>query len=119
MSGCYVATVAARFPHRIAAAAALYGIGLVTDQPDSPHLLIGQIKGEFYLGFAEHDPSVPANVVPDLKAAFDKHGTKYDMETFAGAHHGFQSPERPTYDSAASEAAWAKTFAMWERTLKR
>jgi dienelactone hydrolase len=41
------------------------------------------------------------------------------METFAGAHHGFQSPERPTYDSAASEAAWAKTFAMWERTLKR
>ena len=119
MSGCYVATVAARFPHRIAAAAALYGIGLVTDQPDSPHLLIHQIKGELYLGFAEHDPSVPANVVPDLKAAFAKHGTKYDMETFPGSHHGFQSPERPTYDSAASEAAWAKTFAMWERTLKK
>ena len=41
------------------------------------------------------------------------------METFPGTHHGFQSPERQDYDSARAEAAWAKIFAMWERTLKK
>ena len=39
MSGQYVTTVAARFPHRFAAVASLYGVKIVTDQPDSPHLL--------------------------------------------------------------------------------
>ena len=46
MSGPFIATVAAQFPSRIAAAAALYGIGIVTDQPDSPHLLLDRVKGE-------------------------------------------------------------------------
>src|SRR4051812_33932048 len=30
MSGCYITTVAARFPHRIKAAASLYGVNIVT-----------------------------------------------------------------------------------------
>ena len=46
MSGSFVATVAARFPSRIAAAAARYGIGMVTDKPDSPHLLLDRVRGE-------------------------------------------------------------------------
>ena len=60
MSGSFVATVAARYASRIASAAALYGIGIVTDQPDSPHLLLDQVKGELYFAFAEVDPAVPA-----------------------------------------------------------
>jgi carboxymethylenebutenolidase len=67
MSGPFAVSVAARFP-RIKAAASLYGVNMVTDQPDSPHLQLGQVNGELYLAFAEVDPSVPANVIPDLKA---------------------------------------------------
>jgi carboxymethylenebutenolidase len=37
MSGQYITTVAAGFPHRMAAAASLYGVGIVTDKEDSPH----------------------------------------------------------------------------------
>ena len=67
MSGCFVTTVAARYPTRIAAAAALYGIGIVTDQPDSPHLLLDRVKGELYYAFAEVDPSVVSayEAIPD------------------------------------------------------
>jgi carboxymethylenebutenolidase len=118
MSGCYVTTVAARFPHRIAAAAALYGIGIVTDREDSPHLLIDRIRGELYYGFAGVDPSVPEHVIPALKATLDKAGTKYEIETFHDAHHGFASPERPDYETHAAEASWAKIFALWERNLR-
>ena len=60
MSGRYVTTVAARFPNRFAASASLYGVGIVTNAEDSPHLLIDRIKGEMYFGFAETDEHVPA-----------------------------------------------------------
>ena len=60
MSGQYITTVAAHFPHRIAAAASLYGVGIITDNEDSPHLLLDKIKGELYYAFAETDQAVPA-----------------------------------------------------------
>jgi carboxymethylenebutenolidase len=55
MSGPYVTTAAARFPNRFAASASLYGVGVVTNAEDSPHLLIDRIRGEMYFGFAETD----------------------------------------------------------------
>ncbi len=62
MSGPFAVTAAARFP-RMRAAAALYGVDMVTEKPDSPHRALDRIKGELYIGFAEIDPAVPANVV--------------------------------------------------------
>ena len=55
MSGRYITSVAAAFPHRMAAAASLYGVAIVTDKEDSPHLSLNKIKGELYYAFAEHD----------------------------------------------------------------
>jgi carboxymethylenebutenolidase len=118
MSGCYIMTAAGRFPQRIAAAASLYGIGIVTDKEDSPHLLAGQIKAEMYFGFAEIDPAVPASVIPELKKALDKAGVRYNCETLKGTHHGYCFAERKDYDAVAAEDTWTKLFALWDRTLK-
>jgi carboxymethylenebutenolidase len=118
MSGCLVASVAARFPNRVAAAASLYGIGLVTEAEDSPHLLLDQVEGELYLAFAEHDPAVPAHVIPTLQEDLKKHGVTNEVELFAGAHHGFCFTGRKDYDVFAAEASFAKMTAMFERTLK-
>lgn len=118
MSGRFIVTVAARFPERIAAAAAFYGVQIVTDQPDSPHLIADRIKGEVYLSFAEVDELVPANVVPDITAVLQKAGVKHEVEVVPGTHHGYCFPERAAFHPAASEAAWAKLFAMWKRRLK-
>src|SRR5437763_608857 len=38
MSGQYAINFAARYPDRVGAAASVYGVQLVTDRPDSPHL---------------------------------------------------------------------------------
>lgn len=118
MSGRYVTTVAARFPNRFAAAASLYGVGIVTDNEDSPHRLVDRIKGEMYYGFAEIDEHVPANVVPTLKNALDKAGTRYALDVFSNSRHGFQFPERDVYETHAAEESWTKILAMWDRNLK-
>lgn len=118
MSGRYVTTVAARFHERVAAAGSLYGTGIVTDNEDSPHRLVDRIKAEMYYAFAETDPAVPQNVIPDLTAALDKAGTRYAIETLPGTHHGFASPERKDYHHGAAEHTWTKLFELWDRNLK-
>ena len=117
MSGPFATTAAARFP-RMKAAASLYGVEMVTDQPDSPHLLLNQVKGELYLAFAEVDPGVPANVIPDLKAALAKAATKHVLETIPGTHHGYCFAARADYHPVAAEDTWVKLFDLWDRNLK-
>ena len=117
MSGPFAIYAAARFP-RMTAAASLYGVNMVTDQPDSPHLHIGNVKGELYLGFAEVDPSVPANVIPDLAAALTKAKVKHVLETIPGTHHGYCFAARNDYNPVAAEETWAKLFDLWDRNLK-
>ncbi len=118
MSGRFVVTVAATYPERIAAAAAFYGVQIVTDEPDSPHLIADRIKGEVYLSFAEVDELVPDNVVPDIEAVFERGGVKADVEVVEGTKHGYQFPERAAYHPTASERGWDKLFRMWERCLR-
>ncbi len=117
MSGQYITTVSAAFPHRMAAAASLYGVGIITDQEDSPHLLLDNIKGELYYAFAETDQSVPPHIPGELKQALDRADVKYKLKVFPGTHHGFCFPERAVYDTLAAEATWSKIFAMWDRNL--
>jgi carboxymethylenebutenolidase len=119
MSGQYVVAAAGTYPDQIAAAASLYGVRIVTDQDDSPHKLANRIKGELYLGFAEHDPYVEDNVIPDLKAELDEHGVTYALEVHPGTEHGFCFPQRPSYAEAAAEQVWDTIFELFDRTLKR
>jgi carboxymethylenebutenolidase len=118
MSGQYITTVSARFPHRMVAAASLYGVGIITDKEDSPHRLLDKIKGELYYAFAETDHAVPAHIPGELKSLLDKTDIKHEVKVFPGTQHGFCFPERPAYDTLAAEETWSKIFAMWDRHLK-
>ena len=118
MSGRYITTAAARYPHRIAAAGSLYGVGIVTDQEDSPHLLFDKVRGELYYAFAEVDHTVPEHVIPDLRQAIEKSGVNARVDVYAGTQHGFQFSERAAYAPEASEQAWEQLFLLWERNLK-
>lgn len=116
--GRFVISAAGTFPERIRAGATLYGTDMVTDASDSPHLLAGKIKGELYLGFAEHDHRVPENVVPTLSARLNrnKHVT-YRTEFHPNTEHGFCFPERAVYNEKAAELAWNRVFALFGRQL--
>ena len=118
MSGRYITTVSAEFPTRIKAAGSLYGVGIITEEEDSPHLLLDKVQGELYYGFAEFDQHVPNHIIPALSSALQKSNVKHTVEVFDGTQHGFCFSEREAYAPVASESAWARLFEMWERQLK-
>ena len=118
MSGQYITTVSARFPHRMAAAASLYGVGIVTDKEDLPHLLLDKIKGELYYAFAEHDQSVPAEVMPALKDALARTDVKHTREGVPRHASRLLLPGAPAYNTLAAEQTWSDIVAMWDRHLK-
>jgi carboxymethylenebutenolidase len=117
MSGPFVFTAAGRFPDRFAAAASLYGVRLLTDRPDSPHLLASKIKGEIYFGCAETDQWAPLPMLEELRGVLEKSGTNFEMEIYPATHHGFGFPQRAVYDKPAAERHWERLFALFRRQL--
>lgn len=117
MSGQYVVSVAAAYPDDYAAAASFYGVGIMTDEPDSPHLRAGEIKGELYLAFAEEDEYVPQDVVDALPGFLTSAGTKHRIEVYPETGHGFAFPQRPAYHKISGERHWERIFALFNRNL--
>lgn len=117
MSGQYVYSVAAHYPDRVAAVASFYGAGLVTERPDSPHLLTGRIAAELYLAFAEEDSYVPDANVETLREVLGNSSVRHLIETYPGTVHGFAFPGRKAFNKTAAERHWERIFELFARTL--
>ena len=118
MSGPFVFAAAARFPDRIKCAASIYGAGLVTDRPDSPHLTARQIRGEMYFACAEIDKYAPQEQIDALAAHLETSGINYRLEWYPGAQHGFAFPTREgIYHKPSAERHWERLFALFRRNL--
>ena len=117
MSGPYALAAAARYSHRIAAAASFYGTWLVSDAEESPHLDLGNVRGELYIACAEHDELAPLPMVEELRGLFQRAGTVGEIELYPGVHHGFAFPERWCYDKPAAERHWERLIALYRRRL--
>jgi carboxymethylenebutenolidase len=109
---------AARYPHRIAAAASFYGTWLVSDAEESPHLSLAKVRGELYIACAEHDELAPLPMVDELRGLFQRAGTPGEIELYPGVHHGFAFPERRVYDKPAAERHWERLIALYRRRLR-
>jgi carboxymethylenebutenolidase len=117
MSGQYAINFAARYPDRVGAAASVYGVQLVTDRPDSPHLAAQKAKGELYFACAEHDTYAPLEMVEALDQMVKAKNLNAEVELYPGVHHGFAFPQRAVYDKPAAERHWERLFALWRRNL--
>jgi carboxymethylenebutenolidase len=103
------------YPGRIAAAACFHGGRLATDQPDSPHLRVGEITGEVYFGHADNDRSMTREQIEVLEAALDAAGVRYRSELYAGAPHGFTMADTSSYDEAGEQRHWTNLFELLDR----
>ncbi len=117
MSGQYAINAAARYPDRVAAAASIYGVRLLTDQPDSPHTIARKAKGELYFACAEVDRWMPLDQVEPLRQALRASDVNAEVELFPGVEHGFAFPARPAYNKEAAERHWERLFALFRRRL--
>ncbi|MBX3587838.1 MAG: dienelactone hydrolase family protein [Ramlibacter sp.] len=118
MSGPFVMAAAAAFPERIRSIAAIHPAQMVTDKPDSPHLMAPLVKCESYFACAETDKWAPPEVVQTLQDALLAAGTPHRIEWYPGVEHGFVFPRREgIYNQAAAERHWERLFSLFGRTL--
>ena len=118
MGGGLALAAAGHYPDRIAAAASYHGGRLVTESPDSPHLLAPRMKARVYVAGAVEDPSFPVEMKERLESALSAAGVVHTVETYAGARHGWVPGDTPTHDPAAAERHWQTLFALLDATLK-
>ena len=123
MGGPLVMKTAAAVAERIGAGASFHGGGLVTANPDSPHLLAPKMKARMYIGVAANDDARQPEAKDKLKEAFAAAKVAAEVEVYAGAQHGWCMPDMPAaggtaiYSKADAERAWAKLLALYKAAL--
>lgn len=117
MSGAFVTAAAAKHPDRIACFASYYGTRLITDKPDSPHLMLGEIKGEGYYAFAEHDTYVPLDEVAKFEELLATAPFPSRVETEIGTHHGYAFSDRGNLNEAAREKHYERMLSLYRRHI--
>jgi carboxymethylenebutenolidase len=118
LGGPYTMRTAAALPDRVGAGASFHGGFLVTDKPDSPHLLAPKIKARLYFAIASDDDKREPEVKNKLKEAFAAANVPAEIEVFPNALHGWCVPDNPTADNKAdAERAWGKLVALYKLAL--
>jgi carboxymethylenebutenolidase len=124
MGGALVVRTAAAVPNRIGAGASFHGGGLVTQNPNSPHLLAPKIKARMYFGIAANDDMQQPDAKTKLKEAFDAAKVPAEVEVYPMAQHGWCVPDMPKqpsgdpiYNKADAERAWGKLMALYKAGL--
>jgi carboxymethylenebutenolidase len=114
MGGNASVRTATIFGDRIAATAAFHPGGLVTDQPDSTHLRVKNIKSRVYLAPAVGD--LPPEAEAKLRAELDAGRVRYEIEQY-DAKHGYAVDDSDVYDRAAAEQHYSALGKLYRETL--
>jgi len=118
MGGPLVVRTAASQAQRIGAGGSFHGGGLVTQAPDSPHLLVDRIKGEMYFAVASNDDMRDPDAKTKLKEALGAAHVKGRVEVYDGAQHGWCVKDMANiYDETSAERAWGELLALYKRNL--
>ena len=117
MGGPFTMRTAASLPDRVGAAASFHGGGLVTDQPDSPHLLVPQMQAQYLFAIAANDDENQPEAKDVLRDAFTQAGLQAEIEVYDGAMHGWCPPDSQVYDEPQAERAWSRLLALFTRAL--
>jgi carboxymethylenebutenolidase len=116
MGGPIAFRTAAAVPDRVGAVASFHGGGLVTDQPNSPHLQASKTKAQFLIAIAQSDDTPRPNEKTVLKETFEKAKLPADIEVYA-AMHGWCPPDSTVYNEQLAEKAWTKLLALYGKAL--
>ena len=117
MGGPITMRTAAALPDRIGAGASFHGGGLVTDRPDSPHLLVPQMTAHYLFAIAANDDENDPEAKNVLRETFEAAGLPAEIEVYEGALHGWCPPDTQVYNEPQAERAWSRLLALFERAL--
>lgn len=114
MSGAYTVRTAAAAPARVRAAASFHGAGLVTAEPDSPHLLLARTRASYLVAIAQNDDARAPADKATFRAAAAAAKRPAEVEVYA-ADHGWCVPGSRAYNRAEAERAWARLLALYAK----
>jgi carboxymethylenebutenolidase len=117
MGGPIAFRTGAAVPGRIGAVASFHGGGLVTDQPNSPHLQAAKSKAQFLIAIAANDDARSPNEKNVLKHTFAKANLPAEIEVYADAAHGWCPPDSHVYNEPQAERAWSRLLALYSKAL--
>ena len=118
LGGPYIMRTAAALPDRVGAGASFHGGSLVTDKPNSPHLLAPKIKARLYFAIASDDDRREPEVKNKLKDAFAAAKVRAEIEVYPNALHGWCVPDSKAADNKQdAERAWSKLVALYKQAL--
>lgn len=119
MGGGLSFQAAAALPSRIGAIGSFHGgNGLVSKEPNSPHLLIARTNpaSTWLVLQAKNDDAQQPEVKDQLKAAFVAAKRKATVEVYP-ANHGWCVPGGQAYDAAQAERAWSALLQLYRAAL--
>lgn len=122
MGGPLVVKTCAAVSDRVGAGGSFHGGGLVTDKPDSPHLLASKIKGRMYFGIASNDDMRQPDAKDKLKESFAAAHVPAEIEVYS-SKHGWcvadmpHDAQGPIYNMTDAEKAWGKLVALYKTAL--
>ncbi len=115
--GARIAVRASGLDPAVVAVGGWHGGGLVTDEPDSPHLAIATARASYAFGHASHDGSMPPEAVAALGEAIEAAGLTVVNEVFPGPH-GYSMSDTSMYDEESTERHFESLRALLDSTLR-
>ena len=117
MGGPYTMLIAAAVPARVGASGSFHGGNLVTDKPDSPHLLAPKITANYYFAIATNDDQRQPDAKDKLREAFDAAHHPAKIEVYESCSHGWCVSDGMVYNKAGAERAWGELIALYKTSL--
>jgi carboxymethylenebutenolidase len=117
MGGPLIMRTAGAVPERVGAAASFHGGGLVTENEDSPHLLIPTSPAHVLHAIAANDDERSPTVKGDLAKAYKAAGVPAEIEVYEGTLHGWCPPDSSVYDEKQAEKAWSRLLNLYKTAL--
>ena len=116
MGGPYTMFTAAA-SDRVGAAGSFHGGNLVTDKPDSPHLLAPKIKASYYFAIATNDDQRQPDAKDKLREAFASAHQPVKIEVYQGCQHGWCVSDGMVYNQPGADRAFGELAALYKKAL--
>jgi len=124
MGGPLVFKTAATNPERVGAGATFHGGGLVTEKPNSPHLLIPKMHSRMHIAIAASDDIKQPDAKDTLKSSFVAGKVPAEVLVYEGTFHGWtvrdmprQPDGTPTFNPPDAERALNALLVLYKNTI--
>jgi carboxymethylenebutenolidase len=116
LGGGYAFRTAAAVPDRIAAVASIHGLGVATERPNSPHLLVPKTKATYFVVQAKDDDAREPTDKDDYVKVLAEGHLQGNVQVYP-ANHGFGVPGNAAYDAASAQRAWDEIVKLLKGQL--